>query len=369
MDERFVSLPPVPAQRKASRSRLPRVAIGPQEIAGGAAALTLGLRELGVDAELVVTHPHHFAYPADRVLKPRQRLPYAFLAPLRRDVLHYQFASTWDIGFRDARWAQLLRRTRIATFWGDDCRFYGLVSFLFPGQTGTSAGDWVARLRLARLARFCDAAIVKDLELAAYVYPFFDRVYLVAPAVLPPPPRSRARERTDGRPVVVHGPSDPRYKGTAQIQSAVERLGHRRPVELRVLTGVPHARLLEEVRDADVVIDQLDSVVTGVFALEAMQLGVPVMGEFDPGLLPSFQADIPLVRITAKTLEAELDALLGDDGRRRDLGARGHEYVSRVHTPARVAAAVLKVYDHAPTAPPGLYEATADGIRERFVDR
>jgi hypothetical protein len=354
-------------ERFASRSRRLRVAIGPHDIAGCGAALAAGLREVGIEAELVVTHAHQFGYPVDRILTPGRRFLYAFGAPLRRDVLHYQFASTWDIGFRDARWAQLLGRTRVVTFHGDDCRFYGLASFLFPALTGTSAGDGVARARLARLARFCDAAIVKDLELATYVYPFFERVYLVPSPVLPAPPGNRLERDLDVK-VVVHGPSDPRYKGTAQIQSAVERVSRRHPLEFRVLTGLPHAVLMEELRNADVVVDQLDAVTTGILALEAMQLGIPVLSQYDAKFLPSFQAEIPLVQVTASTLEAELEALLGDERRRIELQARGREYVNRVHTPARVAAAALRVYEHAREAAPGLYEATADGIRERFTE-
>jgi hypothetical protein len=357
----------VVAQTTATPARQPRVAIGPREIAGCGAALALGLREHGVDVEFVVSQPHPFGYPTDRVLSGRRLRAYAFLAPLRRDVLHFQFASTWDIGFRDARWARLLRRTCVMTFHGDDCRFYGLVSFLFAAQTGESAGDDIARLRLTRLARFCHAAIVKDLELATYVYPFFDRVYLVPSPVLPPPADSRARDRRRDLKVVVHGPSDPRYKGTAQIRAAVERVASRMPLEFRALTGVSHPQLMEELQDADVVVDQLDSITHGIFALESMQLGVPVLAEYDPGMLPSFQSDIPLVHVTAETLEGELKALLGDERRRLELGARGREYVRRVHAPAAVASAVLKVYVHARTSAPGLYEATADGIRERFV--
>jgi hypothetical protein len=355
------------ADRTGSRARRPRVAIGPQEIAGGAAALALGLREHGVDVELVVSHAHPFGYPADRVLSKRGRLAYALTAPLRRDVLHYQFGSTWDIGFRDARWAKLLRRTRVVTYWGDDCRLYGLAGFLFAMRPGEYPGDHVARLRMARLARFCDAAIVKDLELATYVYPFFERVYVAPAAVLPPADAAGRREENRERPVVVHGPSDPRVKGTARIRAALERIARRRPVDVRILTGVPHARLMDEVRGADVVVDQVGSAITGTFALEAMQLGVPVVAEYNPSLLASFQSDIPLVHATGETLEGEVEALLDDAPRRRELGERGREYVPRIHAPGRVAAALLHVYAEARTAAPGLYEATPDGIAERHV--
>jgi len=330
------------------------------------AALGEGLRAVGADPEVVLRAPEHpFEYPADRVLRPLPALMYGLSAPLRRDVLHFQYGSTWVRHHLDARLAGFLHRTRVVTFHGDDCRLGEVAKELFParGRVKSNAGDDATRARLAALARLCDAAVVNDFELATYVSPYFPRVYLLpVPVGGPTPPERRPRD-PNRPPVIVHAPSDPVAKGTAAVEAAVETVAAHLPLEFRLLRGVPHRRVLAELEDADVVVDQLNSVATGIFALESMRVGLPVCGEFDRSVLAPFQADVPVVAVTAETLADELEALLLDPARRTALGQEGREFVERVHAANRVAAAALQVYAHAREAPPGLYVAEPRGIR------
>jgi hypothetical protein len=349
------------ASRTRPLGRL-RVAIGPFEVAGCSAALAAGLRALGADAEVVLTFAHPFGYPADRVLGRAARVRHSLGVPIRYDVLNYQFGTTWLPAGADARLARILRRTVVMSFHGDDCRLYGLAGGLFAIPHRPGADDSLVRRRLRRLARICHGAIVKDLELAAYVYPFFERVY-VAPSPVLEAPRPEPTRQMRSRHVVLHAPSDPRHKGTTVIEAAVGAVADRIPLELRLVSGVSHDQVVRELQGADVVVDQMDAVATGVFALEAMQIGVPVLAEYDPRVLAPFQRDVPIVRVTSATLERELESLLADDERRRELGQRGRDYVARTHAPAKVAAATLAVYAHVRRGEPGLYEATADGIR------
>jgi hypothetical protein len=336
------------------------------EVAGCAAALGFGLRAQGATVEVVLSWPSPYGFRADRVLDRRRRAVYALAAPFRRDVLHYQFGLSFLPGRVDAAWARILGRTLVATYYGDDCRLYGIAQAVFParGGVGDPSRDDTVRRGMERLGRFCHAALVGDLELASYVSPFFRRVY-VTPVALhddpgaesPPPGRS-------DRLVVLHTPSDPRIKGTDVIRRAVTAASMRAPLELRLVTGVPHSAVQREHRNADLVIDQLNSATPGLVSYEAMRCGVPALCEFDPAALAPFQQEAPLVRVSEQTLADELVALANDPKRRLVLGELGRQYVSRTHAPQRVARAVLAVYAHARSAEPGLYEATADGIRE-----
>jgi hypothetical protein len=325
----------------------------------------MALRSQGADAEVVLWSPSPYGFPADRVLGRSKRIAYALRAPARRDVFHYQFGSTWLPRVLDAAWARVWRRTVVVTYHGDDCRLYGVARSRFParGRAGDPDGDDRVRQRMGRLARVCHAALVADLELATYVAPFYGRVY-VTPLPLHPDPIPVARDPgPDSRPIVVHAASDPEIKGTALISAAVEAVSRRVPVEFRLLTAVARVRVLEELARADLVIDQLNSVTSGVFALEAMRRGLPVLGEIDPAALAPYQAELPLVPVTPESLEAELEALVRDRERRARLGAAGKEYVERTHAPDKVGHTMLAIYHHARESEPGLYEATTDGIR------
>jgi glycosyltransferase involved in cell wall biosynthesis len=343
----------------------PRVAIGPTEVAGCAAALGLALRSQQADAEVVLWSPSPYGFPADRVLGRPGRIAYALRAPARRDVFHYQFGSTWLPWALDAVWARLWRRTVVVTCHGDDCRQYGVARRRFParGRAGDPSRDDRVRQRMRRLARTCDAVLVADLELATYVAPFFRRVYITPLPIYPDPSPGTRDTRPGSPPVVVHAASDPEIKGTRLISAAVEAVSRRTSVEFRLLTAVPRKQVLEELARADLVIDQLNSVTSGVFALEAMRRGLPVMGEIDPAALAPYQAELPLVRVTPESLEAELEALLHDPARRVRIGGAGRRYVERTHSPEGVATTQLAIYHHARESEPGVYEATTDGIR------
>ena len=341
-----------------------RAVIGPTDVAGTASALAYGMQALGVDAEVVLSIPP-YGSPSIPVLNRRGRLVHAVAAPSRRELLHYQFGTTWLPWYLDAYWARAWRRTLLVTYHGDDCRSYSLARVLFParGRAGTDERDHGVRRRMRRLSRVCHAALVADLELATYVSPAFRRVY-VTPLPLhvdvelePGEPRA-----ADGPLVVLHAPSDPQVKGTAAIVRAVEAVARRHPVDLRLVTGVTREHVVRELRGADIVVDQLNSVTSGVFALEAMAAGLPVLGELDDSVLPPYQADLPVVPVTAETLEEELEALVLDPARRARLAVEGCGYVARNHDPVTVARTVLEIYRHARIAEPGVYQATVDGI-------
>jgi hypothetical protein len=300
------------------------------------------------------------------VLGRARRAVYALLAPLRRDVFHYQYGRSWVAAYADVIWARLLRRTLVAAYYGDDCRVSDVAKARFParGRVKDPTLDDLVRTRLRRLSRLCDAAFVGDLELATYVLPYFRRVYVLPVPLLDIPSNNRVAARGPGTtPVVLHAPSDPNTKGTAAITSAVEAVSQRVPLHFRHVTGVPHDRVVRELQNADIVVDQLNSVTTGVFALEAMRVGLPVLGEVDPRAMAPFQRDSPIVSVTPATLERELELLLRDPDRRREIGVRGRGFVARTHLAIRAGMAVLNAYAHLEDGAPGIFQSTAEGVR------
>jgi glycosyltransferase involved in cell wall biosynthesis len=171
------------------------------------------------------------------------------------------------------------------------------------------------------------------------------------------------RDRPAGAPlIVVHAPSDPQVKGTGGIEAAVREAARHAPLELRVLHGLPHSAVLDALREADLAVDQLNSVTTGIFALEAMHAGLPVLSELDAKAIAPFQSAAPIVPVTAGSLADALRALAMDEPRRQRLAAAGPPYVRRLHLAPAAARAALLVYEHSRLGPAGLFEATADGV-------
>ena len=347
-----------------------KILLAPENPAGVAGALRDGLRARGHRADLVVRRPHPFVLPHDRVAAGRRGLlREALLAPLRYDVLHWQFGMTF-LEHADAAWGHVAGRPlQVMHYWGDDARTGVVAQRLGSArltqvrlQARERSERWILlRLRLA--SRLCRAAIVSDLELVQYVAPWFSRVYVVATPVVPPVPGTPPEAIPGTAPIVFHAPSDARMKGTATILPLLERLGAEGVLRPRMVTGVPRSQVLAEIARADVIVDQLNSETPGVLALEAMALGRPVLVEFRRDRLAGAMREAPLVATSAETLEHQLRALCADRERRLELGREGRRYVARVHDAERVAVAMEHIYAHAPRADAGTYLASADGVK------
>ena len=142
----------------------------------------------------------------------------------------------------------------------------------------------------------------------------------------------------------MHAPSNREKKGTRWVVEACERL----PVELDVVEGVRHDEARERYARADIVVDQLNAGWHGVFALEAMALGKPVVSYLRAELVDRAAAGygvrLPIVPATKETLVDALRPLVESPALRREVGAASRSYVERVHDIDRVAERLVEVY-------------------------
>ena len=154
----------------------------------------------------------------------------------------------------------------------------------------------------------------------------------------PVPPSDNAR------PLVVHAPSNREKKGTEHVIDACEQL----PVDLDIVEGVPHEEARERYARADIVVDQLNAGWHGVFALESMALGKPVVTYLKPDVVErsaeGFGIRVPVVPATADTLVDALRPLVEQPALRREIGAASRAYVEQVHDIDRVADRLVDLY-------------------------
>jgi hypothetical protein len=326
----------------------------PTEISGQASLSVRGLRSLGIQA-FSALRPHPFGYnPPDHPLPERRGvnaiLTWAKQLAFRFDVYHYHFADS-VLGekalYLDA-WLERLQGARVVPeFWGSDVRLPYLEARRNPYYRYFGREDQrKALFRMAvwsRLAR--GHALVSDEQMASYVRPFFRHVHIVpqrvdVEALLPQFPDPSVDE-----PLLVHAPSAPPIKGTEFVRRAVERLKARglrfRYVEI---TGKSHSEVLHLTRHADLVVDQLLLGVHGVYALEAMALGKPVIAYIAPYMLGAYPQDLPIVNANPDTIEAVLRDWLSDGEARRARGEASRAYVERRHDYRVVAQQLLEIY-------------------------
>jgi len=304
-----------------------RVTHCPVNVAGIPWSNVEALRRKGVDARLVVFNRAQLHPEADLSLDRHGPLPvrlttqFAALARLlpATDVFHFYFGLTLVPKSLQFPVLRAAGRKSVMHWLGSDIR-----------------GREPAELAWARRA---DAQIVGS----------YDAIRWVPDAQVVPPGLDlrdyTPRPPSDApRPLVVHAPSNRAKKGTAQVIEACARL----PVELDVVEGVPHTEARERYARADIVVDQLNAGWHGVFALEAMALGKPVVGRLKPDVVErsaeAFGVRVPIVPATADTLVEALRPLVEDAALRRRIGAESRAYVERVHDVDTVADRLIDIY-------------------------
>jgi hypothetical protein len=286
------------------------------------------LRRKGVEAELVVVERQRMHPEADRSLdRPggfwgRQAVQWpAFFRLLpRTDVFHFYFG--WTLVPRRLTWPILKasRTKSVLHFLGSDIR----------GKTP----DQLA------YARGADARIVGSYDALRWM----PDAHVVPPGLdlshyTPVPPEDRPR------PIVLHAPSSRKRKGTEQIVAACEGLD----VELDIVEGLTHDEARRHYERADIVVDQLNAGWYGIFALEAMALGKPVLTYLRPEAVQeterALDVQVPIVPVMKETLRDRIAELATAPQERRRLGAASRAYVEAVHDADRGADRLLAIYE------------------------
>jgi glycosyltransferase involved in cell wall biosynthesis len=308
-------------------SKALRVTHGPVNMAGIPWENVEALRRKGVDARLVVFNRARLHPEADISLDRRGRLPhrlatqFAALAKLlpRTDVFHFYFNLSLVPPSLQFPILRLTGRKSVYHYLGTDIRGKRPEELADGKHAGAEIVGSYAALRWVPEAH----VVPPGLRLGLYT---------------PVPPRDNPR------PLIVHAPSNREKKGTRYVIEACEQL----PVDLDLVEGVRHDRAWERYARADIVVDQLNAGWHGVFALEAMALGKPVVARLDEEMVErsaqGFGVRVPIVSATKETLVDALRPLVESPSLRRELGEAGRAYVEEVHDIDRIADRLLALY-------------------------
>ncbi len=335
----------------------PRVLHAPIDIANQAALSAYGLRELGAPAHcLAPLHPLRYEVAPDIVPPPGRAafLRMAGRALRNHDVLHFHYGQSLlrePLGALDARLARRFGRRVVVEFHGSDVRMPSVERACNPHYVWLEGeDDAVATARMRRWSAITGGHTVQcDHSLDHVLSHWFPHIHVVGHRVdthriAPVYPDAAARV-----PVVVHSPSTIAAKGTPIVRAAVAALeAEGVSLEYVEVHGVGHEQAQAHYRRADLVIDQLCSATHGVFAVEAMSLGKPVVCYVAPDLVPRFPSDLPLILASPDTLTAVLADWLARPADRAERGRASRAYAERQHDVRVVARRLLDVYEQLP---------------------
>jgi glycosyltransferase involved in cell wall biosynthesis len=304
-----------------------RVTHAPVNVAGIPWENVRAQRRKGIDARLVVFNRGKLHPEADISLNRNGSLPrrlttqFAALARLlpKTDVFHFYFGLTLVPPSLQFPILRAARKKSVFHYLGSDIRGKRPEEL----QDGKRAGAEIVG-SYAALRWVPEALVVPPgLDLSEFT---------------PVPPTDNPK------PLVVHAPSNREKKGTRYVIEACEKL----ELDLDIVEGVRHDEARERYARADIVVDQLNAGWHGVFALEAMALGKPVLAHLDEETVEQsaegYGIRIPIVPATKDTLVEALRPLVENTATRREVGAASRAYVEQVHDIDRIADRLLAIY-------------------------
>jgi glycosyltransferase involved in cell wall biosynthesis len=304
-----------------------RIVHCPVNVAGVPWENVQALRRRGVDARLVVfergaLHPEaDWSLDRSGGFARRQLAQWRALLKLlpATDVFHFYFGLTLVPKSLQFPILRALRKKSVYHYLGSDIRGKTPAELAYGKRAGAEivgsydAARWVPEAHV----------IPPGIELSAFT---------------PVPPSDRQR------PLVVHAPSSRAKKGTEHVIAACAQL----PVDLEIVERLHHDDARRRYEAADIVVDQLNAGWYGLFAIEAMALGKPVVTFLHDEAVrrteEAFGVEVPLVSATKETLTERLRPLIESAERRRQVGAASRAYVERVHDVERIADRLIDLY-------------------------
>ena len=355
-----------------------RILVGPNEVAGVACGTAVALARSGADVRFFNAQDHHFDPPVEES-EHLHRLFKRTVGVASR--WQKRSGSTAVVGvllagiakllafFKTCVWAQTIVMIGGKGFFGGglEYAFFRLlgkrVVHVFVGtasrprylsgyakgvvKDGRANQEELTRLarrtrrqarRIRGISRYASVVIENPLCGHFHERAFVNWFKLGIPfdmAALEKQPRitNATPPRTEGKVRVLHCPSSPEVKGSAQIQQAVEKLIREGlPIEFRQITNVPRAQVLHEIAVSDFVVDQLysDSPLAG-FAAEVSAFGkAAIVGGYGWQLFPDFlrpEEMPPTATCHPDDLENCIRRFALDPARRAEFGANAQEFL------------------------------------------
>lgn len=331
---------------------------GLSEVAGQGILSVQGIKHNGGDAKMVVWEENPF-YPTHDVnlnINKKKRILFPFyiiklllvlLKAIREfDVFHFHFGRSFLLN-HDLWLLKLFSKKIIYEFHGSDLRIMSLHASMDPYSYCHHKEDSKKlNRRNEKIFKKSDLIILHDDELLVDIPEKYHKKVTVVPLrcdldkIKPSYPSVDAFSRIS----IVHAPSNSSIKGTPYIEAAVAELEKKYPLDYIRIENLEHDKAMNIYCDADIIVDQLCVGTYGVFAIEGMALGKPVITYINQRMKELLPEDCPIQTANRDNIRSVLETLICDSARRNHLGRAGRSYVEKYHNSNVIGRRLMDIY-------------------------
>lgn len=265
------------------------------------------------------------------------------------DIYHFHYAETLVDDFSDLAQLKKYGKKAVMHHWGNDVRFHEQAKernkYVY---TGDSPANEVMHKKLTAISAIVKDAIVQDYEVYDYIKDYYERVHVLPIAVnldhIP-----NVEEAENKVPLLIHAPTNPLFKGTAYFEKVIEQLKENYEFNYVRIEQLNHEKALQMYQKADIILDQVLCGSYGLFSVEAMAMGKPVVTYVRDDLLPTFPEIPPIVNANPDTLYDKIELLIKYPDVRKAYGRQGQRYVEAYHSSTVVTKQLEEIYKQLPT--------------------
>lgn len=328
---------------------------GMSDIAGQATYSVDGLKENGENADLVFWQKNGMGYSeigremhigGKKILYPYYALKMlAFFIPaaFKYDIFHFHFGHSLFPWALDLFWLKLMHKKTFMEFHGSEIRFSYDRTRPEYFYTDVIEGPGESRVRKNnRIFKYIGACITHDEELRKHIP--VKNLYITPLRIDITKFTPQYPKEDKKKPVVVHAPSNYLTKGSKYVVEAMERLANKYEFEFILVKNKTQEEALKIYKTADIIIDQMFAQTYGVFAVEAMALGKPVITYISDEIRKTFPPELPIFSATIENLDEVVERLLQDGKLREEAGRAGRSYVENYHDNRKIARMQAEIY-------------------------
>ncbi len=262
------------------------------------------------------------------------------------DLFHFHFGTTLTIDNSDLKILKSLNKKMIMHYWGSEVRLYSKAKEINPYAVVKNKNEERIINDIKKISKYINSCLV-DYELAYYVKDYFENIFYYRVGI------DINKYKFVGVDIlkkdkitIVHAPTSQDVKGTSYIIKAIDNLKLKYNIEFILVEGMKHEKAVEIYKKADLIIDQILLGSYGVFAVESMAMGKPVICWISDYMKEKYPEDLPLIIANPNTIQNKLEYIIKNKELLCEISKNSRKYVEKYHDMDIVSEDILNYYYH-----------------------
>ena len=338
----------------------PKILFGTMEISNLCTTISSAFKDMKIEAYSIDFFSNKFGYNADlsRKRHHRNRKEFSMMIDFvceiiaEFDIFNFFFCSTLLPKGADLHVYKELGKKTVIHYVGSDIRMYSIASRINP-YLALAEDDYFKYHfitehkvfhNLVQFSTYVDMYFTVGNEFKSVLSSWYTRSYEYCQP-LDVTRFTNDYKKTDDRFLIVHAPSNSAIKGTKFIVEAINSLKEKYDFDFILVQNKTNAEAMEIYKKADLIIDQLILGWHGVFAVEAMALGKPVVCHICDYAKEGYPEGLPIINGNPDNIKEVIEWALNNKKELNEIGRRGREYVEEHHDAKKIAASFLTEYE------------------------